>query len=218
VAIVIVGAGDHARVVLEGLRAAGAEVAAIVQPASDLDTGHHVAGLQVVGSLDQPDAWMPSIEAPEFIVAVGNNTMRATAFDRAMSLGMKPATMIHPKAILLAGADVGAGSQVCAGAVVGVDARIGVDVIVNTLASVDHDAVIGDHAFVAPGAHLAGRVEIGPGSHVGIGAAIREGLHVGAGSTVAAGAVVIANVPAGGRVAGVPARPMAEPSPESENP
>ena len=149
---------------------------------------------------------MSTTRAAEFIVAIGSNSARAAAFDRACSLGSTPIRMIHPSAVLLAGAEVGPGSQVCAGAVVGVDARLGADVIVNTMASVDHDAVIGDHAFVAPGVHLAGRVGIGAGTHVGIGATIIEGVRIGPESTVAAGAVVIADVPAGTRVAGVPAR------------
>ena len=214
--IVIIGAGDHARVVLEGLRSSGTEVTAFVQPTSEMDVGQEVAGLRVVGSLDQPDAWMSTTGAAEFIVAIGSNSARAAAFDRACSLGLKPIRMIHPSAVLLAGAEVGPGSQVCAGAVVGVDAQLGTDVIVNTMASVDHDAVIGDHAFIAPGVHLAGRVGIGAGTHVGIGATIIEGVRIGPASTIAAGAVVIADVPAGTRVAGVPARSMDLP-PEPEN-
>jgi UDP-3-O-[3-hydroxymyristoyl] glucosamine N-acyltransferase len=99
---------------------------------------------------------------------------------------------------------------ICAGAVIGVTAWVGPNVIVNTLASIDHDDRIGAHANVSPGAHLAGRVTIGEGAYIGIGASVREGIRIGDWALVAGGAMVIDHVPSGGRVAGVPARPMAE--------
>ena len=82
------------------------------------------------------------------------------------------------------------------------------DAIVNTGALLEHDCVIGAHAHVGPGAMLAGNATVGEGAHVGIGAVLIEGVSVGAGALVAAGAVVVADVPAGMRVAGVPAREM----------
>ena len=205
--IVIVGTGDHARVVLEGLRASGGAVVGLVEPASSHVTEETVGGVPILGTLEDP-SWIAATGAEAFIVAIGDNGVRRAAFEQCRALGLAPARMVHPSATLLAGADVGPGSQVCAGAVIGLDARLGVDVIVNTLASVDHDCVIGDHAFVAPGAHLAGRVIVGEAAWIGIGAVVREGIRIGAGATVAAGAAVVRDVQPQSRVAGVPARPM----------
>jgi UDP-perosamine 4-acetyltransferase len=61
---------------------------------------------------------------------------------------------------------------------------------------------------VGPGARLAGAVTVGERAHVGIGAVVIEGIRVGDGALVAAGAVVVRDVPAGARVAGVPARDL----------
>ena len=66
--------------------------------------------------------------------------------------------------------------------------RIGDNAILNTSCSVDHDCEIGPHAHVAPGSTLAGSVTVGEEAFVG------------------AGAVVIADVPAGKVVVGIPAR------------
>lgn len=208
--LVIVGAGDHGRVVLELLRAAGDQPIGFVEPDAAAPAMERlVDGLRVIGNLQASGEW-PATGA-RFVVALGDNAARRDAYQQCLALGMSPAIAVHPTAALLAGAHVEPGAMVCAGAIIGIGAWVGPDAIVNTAASVDHDNRIGAHATVAPGAHLAGRVTVGEGAYVGIGASIREGTSIGDWALVAGGAMVIGDVPAGGRVAGVPARPMAEP-------
>ena len=60
----------------------------------------------------------------------------------------------------------------------------------------------------APGVALAGDVTIGTGALVGIGAAVTPGRRVGAWSTVGAGATVVADVADGTVVVGTPAREL----------
>lgn len=201
--LVIVGAGDHGRVVLDILRSGGAAPDGFVEagPAASRE----VDGLPVIGSLAEPDWASPGTG---FVVALGDNRARRDAFDRCLTLGLSPVAAIHPTARLLADAAVEPGAVVCAGALIGLAARVGANAIVNTGATVDHDDVIGRHATVAPGAHLAGRVSLGEGAFVGIGAAVREGRRIGEWATVAGGAMVVEDVPANARVAGVPARAM----------
>jgi sugar O-acyltransferase (sialic acid O-acetyltransferase NeuD family) len=204
--VVVVGCGDHSRVIRDVLQACGTQVLGCVEP-------HHrsASGLDVppIGDLDDPQEWIR--QRPNFVVAIGSNQARADAFGRCVALGLEPIAAIHPSAVILGGARIEPGAQICAGAIVGVDAHVMANAIVNTAASVDHDNEIGEHAFIAPGARLAGRVIVGPGAHVGLGAAVREGTTIGEWSLVAAGAVVVRSVLARQRVAGVPAEPMRAP-------
>lgn len=205
--LVIVGAGDHGRVVLELLRAAGLDPAGFVEPrAGALPDPRLVDGLGVVGDLERDLGWMG--RATRFVVALGDNRARRDAFERCLGLGLTPVAAVHPTAILLAGTRVEPGAMVCAGAVIGLASVIGANALVNTAASIDHDNRIDAHASVAPGAHLAGRVWVEEGAQVGIGANLREGVRIGAWALIAGGAMVIADVAPGARVAGVPARPM----------
>ena len=202
-------------------RALGRQVAGFVQPGriepEPPGPDASRAAISLLGTLDDLRPAGASDEDVEFVIALGANARRRQAFDRCLELGWTPAALVHPSAILLGGARVGAGSQVCAAAVIGVDAAIAADVIVNTAASIDHDGAIADHVFIGPGARLAGRVSVETGAHIGIGAVVREGCTIGAWAYVAAGAVVVHDVADGVRVAGVPARPMERPVPEEEN-
>lgn len=205
--IVLVGAGDHGRVVLELLRAAGEQPIGFVEPRADASPVDRVVdGLRVIGDLERDRAWLP--ERGRFVAAIGDNRLRRDAYDRCLALGLSPIAAIHPVAHVLAGARIEPGAMVCASAVIGLGAWIGPNAIVNTSASVDHDNRIGAHATVAPGAHLAGRVSVGEGAFIGIGAAVREGIRIGDWAFVAGGAMVVDEVPEGARVAGVPARVM----------
>lgn len=203
--VVIVGAGDHGRVVLELLRASGVEVAGFVEPTS-LPDRPSVDGVAVIGNLGQDTGWLRA--EPAFVVALGDNRRRAAAFDRCLELGVEPVSAVHPSAIILAGASIERGAVVCAGAVIGLAATVSANAIINTAASIDHDVVIGRHGHVAPGARLAGHVSVGDGALIGIGAAVREGCSIGDWAVVAGGAMVVTDIPAGAWVAGVPARPM----------
>jgi sugar O-acyltransferase (sialic acid O-acetyltransferase NeuD family) len=205
--LVIIGAGDHGRVVLEMARSLGIPLLGFVEPdIRGRPRGANVDGLRVVGDLAEGRLWIANRAPCSFVVTLGDNRKRQLAYGRARELGLAPVSLVHPKATLLAGAEVGPGSQICAGAIIGVAASVRENVIVNTGATIDHDVELAAHSFIAPGVHLAGRVRIGEGAFVGIGAVVRDGCTVGAGALVAAGAVVVEDVPSAARVYGVPAR------------
>ena len=204
--ITIVGTGDHARVIADLARALGLSIAGFIE--LEAVAGAHAGVSPLLGDLQTELGWLERLDDAHFVVAIGSSAIRRGAFERCVKLGLQPATLVHPTAVLLGGAQVGVGTQVCAQALLGVDTYIGRNVIVNTAATLDHDVHVEDHALIGPGARLAGRVAVGKATHIGLAAAVREGTIIGDGALVAAGAVVIDDVPPGGRVAGVPARPM----------
>ena len=194
--LLVIGAGGHAKVVIDAARGAGFEIVGIVGREGDPE---ELLGIPV--STDATD-----IASDRFIIAIGNNATRAQHFYDYRADGLEPASVIHPSAVIAEGVHVGVGTFVAAGVVVNVDARIGANAILNTGCTVDHDCVISDHALIGPTASLCGAVEIGEGVLLGAGTSVTPRTTVGAWSVVGAGAAVVSDLPERSVCVGVPAR------------
>lgn len=203
--LLVLGAGGHAKVVIDAALRAGRTVVGILDDDPNKQ-GRSFVGVSVVGSMNDLHAF--AAEAAEFVVAVGDNDLRKRLHMRSIEARLSPSSVVHPLACVAESAVIGSGSVLFAGAIVNPDARIGRGVIVNTGASIDHDCVVEDWVHIAPGVAICGAVRIGEGTLVGVGARVLPGVSIGRGCLVAAGAVVCCDLPDYARVAGVPARPM----------
>lgn len=119
--------------------------------------------------------------------------------------GCRFITLIHPAAYVSPLATVAEGAFVGAGCVVAPGAVVGEFALLNRHSSIGHDTQVGAYARVQPGATVGGHVIIGHGATVGLGANVIEERVIGENAFVAAGATVLADVPPGVMVAGIPA-------------
>lgn len=208
----ILGAGGHAKVVIEAIREAGEfKIGGILD--DDVDRhGTALRGVSIVDSMT-PDA-VNRHQIKHAVIAVGDNKIRSSIAQRLDGFVSWP-TIVHPRAIVASGSNLGEGTVVCAGAVVQTDTRIGRHVILNTASSVDHDCVVGDFAHIAPGCHIAGGVCLGDGVLAGIGTSMIPGRNIGQWSIVGAGAVVVVDLPEMCVATGVPARVIRRIDPET---
>jgi len=198
-ALLLFGAGGHARVVADAAQDLGAWPLLV---ASDRDpakcTGELLAGVELV-SLPRAVAMDAALH-----VAIGHNTSRE---HEAAALGAaRLVSVVHRAATVAQTAVVGAGCFVAAGAVVAPRASLGTGVIVNHAAVVDHDVSVGDFAHIAPGAVLGGAARIGRRVLVGAGAVVLPGVTVADDVVIAAGCVVNQPLHEAGTYAGLPAR------------
>jgi len=202
---IIVGDGDHARVVADLICACGYELLGVTVP--DAEGVEPISPtLPVVGT----DAEVLKRDPSEVYLANGlgstrDASLRRKVYGRFRDRGFVFPSLTHPSAVVSPGVLLESGVQVMAGAVIQVDAKIRENVIINTGACIDHDCDIGAHSHIAPGCTLSGRVRIGDFSHVGTGAVFIEGSGVGEGSLVAAGSVVVKRYVKTVTLLGVPA-------------
>lgn len=200
--IIVLGAGGHAKVCIELLRAMGQEVAFCV---GNADSVAACVGVPVL----RGDGHLTSLRADGYrriFVAIGSNRLRLKLAETAAALGYELVNAISAQAVISPSARLGAGVAVMAGAVINAEATVGDLAIINTGASIDHDCQIGVGAHIAPQCALAGNVHVGDGSFLGIGCKVVPDVRIGAQAILGAGAVVICDIENGATAVGVPAR------------
>lgn len=204
--IVVVGGGEHARVLIEAIRSGGGgqDVIGFVDPDPCVETTRRL-GVPRLGGEDVLVRHAGALGILGF-AALDAGVRRAEAVRRLTPLLSGWATVVHASAWVSPTATVGEGAVIMAGSVVQSGAVIGAHSIVNSGAVVEHDVVLGEHVHLAPGSTLGGAVRVGPMAHIGLGAVVRDHRSVGAGATVGMGAVVVRDVLPGATVTGVPAR------------
>ncbi len=213
--IVIIGAGGHARVLIEAIAADSSATVCAVVDQDPLLWGASLSGIPIAGGDDHLKSLHENTGCDSFVVAIGgikNFSLRRRLYIDAQAIGLAPYTVRHSSCECSASAVIADGCQLLVRAVVNAGAQIQENVIINTAAVVEHDCIIGSHTHIAPQACLAGGVRVGNESHIGMGAVVNENLSIGARSVVGAGAVVIADVPDNTVVVGVPARPIRKPN------
>lgn len=200
-AIYVVGAGGHAKVVVDALLAGGVDAARI----NILDSNAALEGSMLLGLSVATRAGYAGIGGCWFHVAIGEGKARRNVFEQIAAGGGRPLSVVHPRALVSPFAKIGHGTFIAANAVVGPGATVGDAVIVNHGAVIDHDCTVAAFAHVAPNATLGGGVYVGAEVLIGAGANILPAVRIGDRAVIGAGAVVLDNVIAARTCVGVPA-------------
>ena len=202
--VIIIGAGGHARVLLDSLRLQKVKVLGALDKRSGQEV---IEGLSILGDDSAIVKYSPDeVELVNGLGSVGDTSLRRGIFEKFKNMGYHFRSVIHPAAIVAEDCILEEGVQVMAGAVINTGSQIAADSIVNTGAVIDHECRIGRHVHIAPGVTISGGVQVGDGSHIGTGATVIQCVTIGERALVGAGAVVIGDVASGNKVVGVPAK------------
>lgn len=209
--LIVVGGGEHGRVVLEAAQAQPLawKVLGFVDP-RPCDPTAALLGVSRLGE----DRDCPRLAAERevwFVLGVGapeNPGLRAQIVSRLEGSGIRWTALAHPSAWVSPSCFLEPGAFVGAGAVVQSGARIGSHAIVNSGAVVEHDVRLGAFSHLGPAAAVGGGAQIGERCRLGLGCRVRDHVRVRDGVVVGMGAVVVEDVAEGLTVAGVPARPL----------
>lgn len=206
-AVVVYGAGGHARVVADVVACLGYHVIGWVDDVMAAGTVRH--GLTVLG----PASWLQGREKEVSVaLGIGANHIRKETFENCARFGVACPAFVHPRATVAANARLSDGCVVMAGAIINPGAEVEIGAIINTGAIVEHDCRVGAFAHISPHATLTGAARVGAGTHIGASATVLPGIEVGAETTIGAGAVVVRSIPSKVTAFGVPARVIREQS------
>lgn len=203
--IIILGAGGHARMVLEIIQLRQWSIAGIAAPVKPLEGA--MSKIDWLGDDEQVYRQDPaSVTLINAIGSVGNTLQRQKLYQQYKARGFSFVDAIHPTACVSPyQVELGEGIQLMPKAIINTNTVIGENVLINSGAIIEHDCKVGDHSHVASGAIICGGCNIGHGVHIGAGSTINQGINIGNGSVIASGAVVISDVTPHSLVAGVPA-------------
>ena len=206
--IIIVGAGSHARVVLDIFEEKGEEynVAGFINVCDDPDFDAQIIdGLPLLGRISDLKK-LRDEGYKRAIVALGDNQKRLELIEQLENLDFQILSALHPESHISSRVEIDVSCTISAGATILTGSRLSKGVIVNTGATLDHDNIIAEGVQIAPGVNLGGHVKIGRKAFVGIGASVIQGVTIGEEAVIGAGAAVISDIPSNATAVGIPAK------------
>lgn len=202
--VVIIGYSGHGLVVAEVLRCAGIEIMGYC------DISEKTYNPFNIRYLGPEDVFFDSAIDCQFIVAIGDNSIRRRVQEKLEAKKYRAANAVHPSAVIGADVHLGAGILICPNVVINPAVHIADGAILNTNVVIEHECSVGGYCHIAPGTVLCGNVQIDQNTFVGAQSVIIQGLTIGSGVTIGAGSVVIHSIEQGSRVAGNPARDISQ--------
>lgn len=194
--VILLGAGGHAKVLLDTLLEQNVKILGVTIP--NPDKGNKTfCDIPIIGNDDCIKNFNnKAVELVNGIGSVASTELRRKVYEKFKSWGYRFRNVIHSSAVVSYNSTLawGGGFQIMAGAVVNVGTFIDENTIINTRASIDHDCYIGKHVHIAPGTTLSGGVKIGDGTHIGSGSTIIQGVTVGKETVIGAGSLVLRDI------------------------
>lgn len=167
--------------------------------------GHSYYGYPVVG----PVAEVLERASVAVVLGIGFPRIKQKIFDRiAHHPDIEFPTFVAPRAWVSAGVRIGRGSIIYPGCSINYGTEVGDFVMMNMNCAIGHDCRLGDFSNYAPGVNLGGHTQIGRAVDMGIGAATKQFVSIGDEAVVGGQAMVIRDIDAGDKVAGVPTRSL----------
>jgi len=205
--IVIIGAGGHAKVVIEIINSIGDyEIIGVV--AREDEEKDKIQEYKVFKGDQYLDMFFKD-GIKNAAIGIGgfrDNHLRKEMFTKVKQIGYKLPPLIHPSVIISSSVSIGAGSVVYPGVIINSEVEIGENSIIATGSSIDHETIIQDHVLISAGVTVGAYVTVEKEALLALGCKVVSGMTIGERVLIASGAVVVHNLSANDIVFGVPAK------------
>jgi len=195
--IYLVGAGGHARSLINLAELSGLEVIGIYD--NNFVAGEKINHCNVMGTLSDIK------QEDVLVLSVGDNHEREQLFHEYYKQIYKDG-LVHLSAVIETRVKMGQANQVFAGVYINSNVVLGENNIINTKSVLEHEVVVGNHNHISVGALICGRAKIGNRCFIGAGAIVIDKLSICDDVAVGAGSVVIDDIAVPGTYVGNPVR------------
>ncbi|WP_352404928.1 acetyltransferase [Sporanaerobacter acetigenes] len=203
--IVIVGSGQHAKVVLYNVICQNKyNVVGFISGCRD-DVQKKIYDIPVIGTDDMIDNLIYEYCIKGYILGIGNIKARKKLIEY-YDKRLEPVTIIHPQAVVSSYARIGEGTLIECGCLITPNPVIGRHCVINTMSGINHDNVLEDNVYIASGVTLSGGVEIQENTLIDDGVVITLGKKIGKRCIIGAGSVVTKDIPDDSVAYGIPSK------------
>lgn len=167
--VIIIGAGGHARVVVDAILSnSNIEIMGFLDD-GDIDD---ILGVSKLGKILD----IEKFREYKFHIAIGNNDLRKGLSEKIRVENL--ITIVHPKAYLSKDLKVGNGCYIGANVVINSKGQLGNSVIVNTGSIVEHDCILENYSHLSYGVLLGSGVTVKEEVYVEMGEVIKRRITV----------------------------------------
>ncbi|WP_114418137.1 acetyltransferase [Marinospirillum perlucidum] len=196
--VILLGAGGHAKVVLNLLQLIKSPLSGVIDPKLKHKGIKEWRGLPVLGEDSDVYKYPPNkVLLANGLGSLPGKNLRQTLFKQFKKSGYTFITLVHPTAIIADGVELAEGVQVMAGCILQTDVLIDENTLINTGTQLDHDCKVGKHCHLAPAVVLSGNVNVGNYCHLGPASCVVQGCHLGQGAVLGAGSTLLYDLPEG---------------------
>lgn len=204
--IYIVGAGTYGEVMHELAELLGYKIMGYYDE-SEEKLGKEIMRVKVLGKFSELN--QNEINKRQFIVAIGNNSIRQKLMTKINKLGGRTPSLIHPTAVISPSAEIGKGVYIHANTHIWTKVKISDYCIISSNVVIAHHTKLGNACLVSTLAGIGASVNLEERCFVGMGSTIVTGVtKIGSDTTIGAGAVVLESLDSNCVYAGVPAKKL----------
>lgn len=188
----MLGAGGHAKVILDIAKLTGIKITHIVDIKEKLDPlfyglKHITSDNNITNNLHPKESYCINALG---VIPGKSKLLRSTIYAKYIRNNYIFIKMIHPSAIISPNVTVESGVNIMAGAIIQTGSIIKQNSIINTGVLIDHDCQIEKDVHIAPGAVLCGNVKVGKKTFIGAGAKVLPNTIIPNNSIIPAGSLL----------------------------
>ena len=164
--------------------------------------GKQFYGYKVIGNINHIFSLSREVA---FVIGIASPKVKMAIHEKLFDKGFSFPSFISKNAWLSNHVKVGEGVIIYPGVSINYETDVQDFVIINMNCAIGHNCLISKYCTLAPGVNFAGFTKLEKTVDVGIGVSTRQNILVGCNSIIGGQSMLVKNIPADSKVAGVPA-------------